>query len=84
MKYKIGDVLEDTFFKKFRVKGTKIPVTQLEILRDQQSRLSIVEDIKDNCYELRTPGIFPKVWTYIPCDFIDDPTNNYVLDFSFN
>lgn len=83
MKYKIGDVLENTFFKKFRVKGTKIPVTQKDILKDRQSRLSIVEGIKDSCYELRTPGVFPKFWTYIPCDFIDDPANDYVLDFSF-
>ncbi len=82
-KYKIGDVLEDTFFKKFRVKGTKIPVTQREILRDQQSRLSIIEGIEDNCYKLRTPTLF-NVWTYIPCEFIDDPKNDYVLDFSFN
>lgn len=80
MKYKVGDVLENTFFKKFRVKGSKKPVTQREILKDQQSRLSI----EDNCYGLWTPGIFPKVWTYIPRDFIDDPTNDYILDFSFN
>ncbi len=81
-KYEIGDVLEDTFFKKFRVKGTKRPVTQREIAQDWQSHLSIIGGIEDGCYKLRTPGLF-NVWTYIPCTFIDDPENDYVLDFKF-
>jgi len=80
-KYKIGDVLKYIFFEKFKMKRTKRPVTQKEILQERHSHLSIIEGIENGRYELRTPG--SENYIYLPCDFVDDPTNDYVLDFSF-
>ena len=78
-KYEIGDILEDTFLRDHRIKGQKIPQTNKEYLRDWQSRLSVIKDIENGEYIVHTPGLMG-VLTHLPCIFVDDPINNYILE----